>query len=87
MKRYRFLLLILCLAVAGGTGEREDRWDEALGILGLEEEALGFRPKGYWARYPLPVERGIPYVLPAFNDLLAEPLRIHDYTNSLGHAA
>jgi hypothetical protein len=29
----------------------------------------------------------VPYVLPAFSDLLAEPVRVHDYGLFLGHAA
>ncbi len=51
--------------------------------LGLAEAQLGVHPRGYHARFPQPGE--MPYLLPFFADLWAEPLRIYDW--SAGMAA
>ncbi len=64
-----------------------DVWQEALGLTGRVESDLGYEPKGWWPRYPRPGEPGLPYVLPAFEDLLAEPVRVHDHVRYLGNAA
>lgn len=64
-----------------------DLWLEALGLAGRSEDELGYEPKGWWARYPRPGEPGLPYVLPAFSDLLAEPVRVHDHARHLEASA
>ena len=73
----RHIVCILVALSSGPSAFAADRWEDALDALDLEEAALGFSPRGYWTRYPLPVERGIPYVLPAFDDLLADLSLIH----------
>jgi hypothetical protein len=88
----RLLPLVLCLlalpALAGDAPEPPpDVWAEALGLAGRTEAELGYEPKGWWPRYPRPGEPGLPYVLPAFDDLLAEPVRVHDHARFLGDAA
>ena len=64
-----------------------DLWLEALGLVARSEDELGYEPKGWWARYPRPGEPGLPYVLPAFSDLLAEPVRVHDHARYLEASA
>ncbi len=54
-----------------------DAWGEMLFDLGLDETDLGFKPKGYWTRYPDPND--IPYKAPAFDGLFAEPQSIYDF--------
>jgi hypothetical protein len=58
-----------------------DAWQEMLKELNLSEGDLGFRPKGYWTRYPDPQD--IPYKLLAFDDLMAEPQRIYDFVREM----
>lgn len=78
MKYGRILVLLLIMAfssplIAG------DLLDQVLSGVGKSKADLGFEPKGYWNRYPYQ----IPYKLPAFDDLLAEPLRVYDYSYSM----
>ncbi len=56
-----------------------DMLDSALSIVGKSRADLGYQPKGYWNRYPFE----IPYKLPAFDDLFAEPMRVYDYSQSM----
>lgn len=60
---------------------KTNAFSELMRLLGISETDLGYVPKGYWMRYPIP--DNIPYVLPAFNDLLAEPHRIYDYVRNM----
>lgn len=53
--------------------------------LGLEPGELGVHPRGYHARFPLPEE--MPYTLPFFADLWAEPLRVYDWSAGMAHYA
>lgn len=55
----------------------EDAWEAMMRGLGITESNLGFRPKGYWTRYPDPND--IPFKMLAFDDLFAEPQRIYDF--------
>jgi len=52
---------------------------ETLDQLGITESNLGYRPKGYWTRYPDPND--IPFKLLAFDDLFAEPQHIYDFVS------
>jgi hypothetical protein len=81
------LLLLLLLPLPAAAQAPPDVWTEALGLAGRTEADLGFEPKGWWARYPRPGEPGLPYVLPAFEDLLAEPARVRDHGLFLGASA
>jgi hypothetical protein len=63
---------------AGGAAEAPDRLGEALKLVGFSRDDLGYRPKGYWSRYPNPDQ--MPYKLPFFDDLFAEPLRVYEFT-------
>jgi hypothetical protein len=73
------------IAIAPATPpEPIDRLGAALDSVGFTRDDLGFRPKGYWNRFPLP--SGIPYTLPFFADLFAEPLHVIEYTQGMGAA-
>jgi len=54
-----------------------DAFQQMLTDLGIDESNLGFRPKGYWTRYPDPQD--IPFKMLAFDDLFAEPQYIYDF--------
>jgi hypothetical protein len=75
------MALLIFLLVSG---IQDNLIDEALEKVGLTREDLGYRPKGYWIRYPLPDY--IPHKLPFFDDLFEEPLKIYDFTKSLAYA-
>ena len=49
-----------------------------LDALDLEAGELGVHPRGYHTRFPLPDD--MPYTLPFFADLWAEPLRTYDWS-------
>jgi hypothetical protein len=63
-------------AAATTPGAQIDRLAEALASVGMTENDLGIRPKGYWYRYP---DR-VPYKMHFFDSLYAEPLRIYEFT-------
>ena len=60
-----------------------DALDEALGQVGLRRADLGWRPKGWWPRFPA----DIPYKLRSFDSLFAEPLDTVVYARSLARSA
>jgi hypothetical protein len=85
--------LIICgmfLIGLSATGPAEDNIDQngvdllqaALDSIGYTYSDLGYRPKGYWNRFPT----GIPYKLKSFDDLYAEPLGLYNYARSFGGA-
>jgi len=61
-----------------------DVFAQALSDVGLTVAELGYRPLGHWNRYPHP--NTIPYVMPYFSDLLANPLDVYEFTRTLGNA-
>lgn len=61
-----------------------DRLGEALFKVGFTRFDLGYNPKGYWNRFPNP--KLIPYIMPFFEDLFAEPMKTYDYTKTMGNA-
>ncbi|MBI2193167.1 MAG: hypothetical protein HYU36_14400 [Planctomycetes bacterium] len=66
------------------TTRPSDRLAEALKSVGLDKADLGFRPKGYWSRFPDP--QRMPYKMHFFDSLYAEPLRVYDFTLVLAQA-
>ena len=82
MRAVLILLLAVCVAPAGE--KPVDGLALALGKLGIGERDLGYRPKAHWARYPHP--KTTPYVLPFFEDLLANPLDTYVFTRTMGNA-
>jgi len=87
MKRLVHLLAGSVLSLAGLSGTlmaqelQRDAFQEMLFRLSLDESDLGFRPRGYWTRYPDP--QNIPYKLLAFDGLMAEPQRIYDFVRMM----
>lgn len=73
---------------AGRTGNGYNDADPLIASLessGLDAGRLGFRPKGYWLRYPDP--RIIPYKNRLFDDLMSEPGEIYPTVRLLAGAA
>ena len=78
MLRLLQLITIILLALSN-CALSADLLDSALALVGKTRADLGYQPKGYWNRYPFV----IPYKLPAFDDLFAEPLKVYDYSQSM----
>ncbi len=78
-------LAVVCLASPSFpvAAEETDALDQALALAGLQRADLGWRPKGYWARFPAQ----IPYKLRFFDDLFAEPLATIPFTRTMGRSA
>jgi hypothetical protein len=62
------------------TTDQRDLLGEALTSVGWTRADLGYRPEGYWTRFPR-----VPYTLPFFYSLFSEPMRVYDYTRTMGN--
>ncbi|MFH1675439.1 MAG: hypothetical protein ABIC40_00335, partial [bacterium] len=60
--------------------DKRDLLSEALESVDFTRADLGYRPEGYWARFPV-----VPYKLHFFDDLFSEPMRVYDYTRTMGN--
>ena len=78
------VLLVLTLTPLVTLNAEPDRLAEALGAVGFKKSDLGFRPKGYWSRFPDPQQ--VPHKLHFFDSLYAEPLRTYDFTCAMAQA-
>ncbi len=80
-----FVVLAL-LPLAHGKDEPAPRpaLENALEAMGIGAKDLGYRPKAHWPRYPH--SKTVPYVMPFFDDLLANPLDTYMFTRTLGNA-
>ncbi len=80
------LLLIFVIMTSPAIAQEAsiDQLGAALDSVGFTRADLGFQPKGYWNRFPQP--DGIPYTMPFFKDLFAEPLHVVEYTQAMGNA-
>jgi len=74
--------MALPLFARGSIKPADDLITASLNLVNFRHEDLGYKPKGYWRRYPLEA----PYKLRFFDDLFAEPLRMYDYTRQMGNA-
>ncbi|MEK7465859.1 MAG: hypothetical protein AAB074_00470 [Planctomycetota bacterium] len=74
----RLIFVTLLLAAVASA----DALDDTLAKVGLERKDLGWRPRGYWNRYP----QDIPYKLRHFDDCLAEPLSVVNVARTLGNS-
>ncbi len=84
-KRIGLLLLVLLVGWTSVVAQPPaDAFRSMLWDLGVDEENLGFHPKGYWTRYPDPQD--IPFKNLAFDDLFAEPQRIYDFVRVMALA-
>lgn len=63
-------------------GESGDALDEALGLVGLQRGDLGWKPKGWWPRFP-----DVPYKLRSFDSLFAAPCDTILFTRALASTA
>lgn len=74
-----FVMVLSCSVVA--QEPESDILGKVLAETGLERADIGFQPKGYWNRFPLDV----PYRLPSFDDLFAEPFKLYDFSMVMGN--
>jgi hypothetical protein len=70
------VLLLLVLPAAA------DPLDDTLARAGFERRHLGWKPRGWWARFP----RAVTHKLDHFDHLFAEPLATVPFTRVLGRA-
>jgi len=84
MIRLIAFVLGLCIFFATATvaEEQEDVLEKILGEVGFTRQDLGYKPTGYWNRFPL----DIPHKLTSFDALFAEPLKLYDYATVMGNA-
>lgn len=82
---FTLLLSLQPLCLLAADNDPPDAWNLVLDKLDLENSDLGYHPQGYWTRYPDPQD--IPYKLPAFDDLLAEPQYIYDFVRLMALSA
>jgi hypothetical protein len=74
-------VLLLFVAISSAAQEKEDILGKVLGEVGFTRADLGYRPAGYWNRFPL----DIPYKLTSFDALFAEPLKLYDYATLMAN--
>jgi len=77
------IALLLAPTSLHAAAQEVDALDQALSLVGMQRRDLGWRPKGWWPKFPAE----IPYKLRAFDSLLAEPLDTITYMRLLGQAA
>ena len=69
------LIILLLLGAAAPAQNSTDVLGRILSEAGFNRADLGYRPAGYWNRFPL----DIPHQLTSFEALFAEPLKLYDY--------
>ncbi|MFH1686024.1 MAG: hypothetical protein ABIE70_00710 [bacterium] len=79
--RYVVVALSLVLLAANASAAEADILHKILGEVGLTRADLGYRPAGYWNRFPLDT----PYRLTSFDALFAEPLKLSDYATVMAN--
>ncbi len=75
----KIIMAVLMCIVCMSSVRSQDSVDvlaKVLGEVGFTREDLGYRPAGYWSRFPL----DIPHRLTSFDALFAEPLKLYDYS-------
>jgi len=77
-----FLCVLFCLTPFASAQTNPDIYRAILDSIGLTASDIGFRPQGYWNRFPL----DIPYRLTSFDDLFAEPWRLYDYSLTMANS-
>lgn len=78
---YAFLVFITLVLCVEAQPQPVDVLETILNEVGFDRSDLGYQPKGYWNRYPL----DIPHKLSSFDDLLAEPLKLYDYSRVMSN--
>lgn len=79
-----WIVVAVLLWTGSSWGEEPDRLAEALHSVGFTRADLGCRPRSYWARFPN--IKGVPYLLPFFEDLFAEPLWTYEFSRVMAGA-
>jgi len=78
------MICAIALSVAAApSSPAADALDEALALVGMQRADLGWKPKGWWPRFPA----DIPYKLRCFDPLFDQPLDTIAYTRSLARTA
>ncbi|MBU0982294.1 MAG: hypothetical protein KKA42_00365 [candidate division Zixibacteria bacterium] len=82
----RICACVLITLLIGSTVSAQKAADDVLrrvlDEVGFDRSDLGYQPRGYWNRFPVDV----PYRLPSFDDLFAEPLKLYDFSTVMGNA-
>ena len=65
----------------GAYSQTTDPFVKEMELLNITENEFGYKPMGFWTRYPLPQD--IPYKIPAFDDLMAHPQYIYDFVQNM----
>ncbi len=87
MQKIIIILAIVFMLFPGyGYTQHSQNTTDVLGMILQEvnftKAELGYRPAGYWNRFPL----DIPYRLTSFDDLFAEPFKLYDYSKTMANA-
>jgi len=80
----RLMVLVVALLMVAGNACAQDSTDvlgRILSEVDFTRTDLGYRPAGYWNRFPL----DIPYRLTSFDALFAEPLKLPDYATVMAN--
>lgn len=83
------ILIIIVLSMIASTiysqgdksREDEDILGRILSEVGFTRADLGYRPTGYWNRFPL----DIPHKLTSFDALFEEPMKLYDYATVMAN--
>jgi hypothetical protein len=76
------VLMLVVLGVLAVPVRATDALDEALALVGMQRQDLGWEPKGWWPRFP-----DVPYKLRSFDRLFAAPLENVTYCRALAATA
>ncbi len=81
MRTAILICLALSLTMPLAAQEAPMVLDSILSEVGFDKSDLGYRPQGYWNRFPLDV----PHKLTSFDALFAEPLKLYDYARVMAN--
>ncbi|SYZ74452.1 exported hypothetical protein [Candidatus Zixiibacteriota bacterium] len=85
-KIMKSLFLIMAVLIFEAAPSMAQNGADILGMvldsIGFTRADLGYRPTGYWNRFPL----DIPYKLTSFDALFSEPLKLYDYSKTMANA-
>ncbi len=81
MKRLMVALTVL-IGLPPAVQPAEDLLGSILSEVNFTRADLGYRPAGYWNRFPL----DIPHRLTSFDALFAQPLKLYDYATVMSNA-
>jgi len=82
MKMLIVTTMMLLLAVGAAYGQEDaDVLEKVLTEVGFTRADLGYRPTGYWNRFPLDT----PHRLTSFDALFSEPMKLPDYATVMAN--